>query len=197
MIKINLSTAKKQVDITNVGGFDFSKLKFKAVLLAILIIYIPDFFLVPLWEDERNMLNQQLDAKNDELRKLKTQVQRSRNLEKQIQELKLQEENLGQKLTAVKQAISEKKNPSPLLLYIAKNVPDELWIKELVIDNDKMTIKGEALDYTSIGNFVNSLRSSVFVRDANIANTNSFVRDSDKRRIESFEVNFGIARYEQ
>lgn len=197
MIKINLSTAKKQVDITNVGGFDFSKLKFKAVLLAILIIYIPDFFLVPLWEDERNMLNQQLDAKNDELRKLKTQVQRSRNLEKQIQELKLQEENLGQKLTAVKQAISEKKNPSPLLLYIAKNVPDELWIKELVIDNDKMTIKGEALDYTSIGNFVNSLRSSVFVREANIANTNSFVRDSDKRRIESFEVNFGIARYEQ
>lgn len=197
MIKINLNTGKKQVDISNLGGLDLSKLKFKAVLLVIFLIYVPDFLLVPMWEEERAGLNQQLSERQGVLRKLRVEVQRSQNLEKQIQELKLQEENLGQKLTAVKQAISEKKNPSSLLLYIAKNVPSELWIKELIIEDDKMTIKGEAMDYTSIGNFVNSLRSSVFIRDANIAGTNSFVRESDKRRIESFEVSFGIARFDQ
>ena len=128
---------------------------------------------------------------------MKRKVTQSQDLEKQIRELKAQEENLGKKLTAVKQAISEKKNPAPILLYIAKNIPSELWIKELVIEDEKMTIKGEALDYTSIGNFVNSLRSSVFIREANIAGTNSAVRESDKRRIETFEVNFTIARFDQ
>lgn len=197
MIKINLSNAKKQVDISNIGGFDFTQLKIKALLLVIAIIYVPDFVLVPMWEEERNSITQELDAKQKKLGGLKRQVAMSLDMDKQIRELKAQEENLGKKLTAVKQAISEKRNPSSILLYIAKNIPPELWIKELEINQEQMTIKGEALDYTSIGNFVNSLRSSVFIREANIAGTSSAVRESDKRRIESFEVKFSIARFDQ
>lgn len=197
MIKINLSNAKKQVDISNIGGFDFTQMKIKAVLVVIILIYIPDFVLVPLWDEERDAASQAVQTKQIELSTLKKKVVESQDLEKQIRELKAQEENLGKKLTAVKQAISEKRNPAPILLYIAKNIPNELWIKELSIEQEKMTIKGEALDYTSIGNFVNSLRSSVFIREANIAGTNSTVRESDKRRIETFEVNFSIARFDQ
>lgn len=197
MIKINLSNAKKQVDISNIGGFDFTKLKIKALLLVIAIIYVPDFVLVPMWQEERDSVSQELNVKQSKLSGLKRQVAQSQDMDKQIRELKAQEENLGKKLTAVKQAISEKRNPSSILLYIAKNIPPELWIKELDINQDQMTIKGEALDYTSIGNFVNSLRSSVFIREANIAGTSSAVRESDKRRIESFEVKFSIARFDQ
>lgn len=197
MIKINLSTSKKAVDMTNVGGFDFTKLKHKALALVIAIIYIPDFTLVPTWEEEKLALNNELTNKQQELSKLRTKISQTGSLEKQIRELKAQEENLGQKLVAVKQAISEKRNPAPLLLYIAKNVPNELWIKELSLDNDVMIIKGEALDYTSIGNFVNNLRSSVFIKEANISATNSSVRETDKRRIESFEARFVVGKFEQ
>ncbi|HXH73329.1 MAG TPA: PilN domain-containing protein [Bacteriovoracaceae bacterium] len=197
MIKINLSTAKKQVSMTNVGGFDFTKLKIKALFLVMLALYIPDLLVIPMWETEIQELNANLQAKQAELTKLKSKVSQTASLEKQIRELKSQEENLGQKLLAVKQAISEKKNPAPLLLYIAKNVPNELWIKELNLDNETMIIKGEALDYTSIGNFVNNLRSSVFIKDASITNTSSSVREADKRRIESFEVKFLIGKFEQ
>lgn len=197
MIKINLSTAKKQVDISNIGGFDFTKLKIKPLLLIIALIYVPDFVLAPMWETERTTAQDEINQKQSQLNSLKRKVAQSTDLEKQIRELKAQEENLGKKLTAVKQAISEKKNPSTILLYIAKNVPESLWIKDLSISGDKMVIKGEALDYTSIGNFVNSLRSSVFIKEANIVGTASVVRDSDKRRIETFEVNFGIARFDQ
>lgn len=197
MIKINLSNAKKQVDISNIGGFDFTKLKIKAVLLVIALIYVPDFVLVPMWEQERTTLNDEVSAKQAKLSNLKRKVAQSQDLERQIKELKAQEENLEKKLAAVKQAISEKKNVAPLLLYIAKNMPPELWIKSLDIQETEMIIKGEALDYVSIGNFVNSLKSSVFIRDANIGSTSSAVRESDKRRIETFEVKFGIARFEQ
>lgn len=196
MIKINLSVAQKQVDISNLGGFDFTKIKIKAVILAIIIMYAPDFILVPMWEDEINVKNQELTALQGELSSLKRKVSQSATLEKQIRELKAQEENLGKKLTAVKEAISQKRNPANLLLYVAKNIPEDLWLLDLSIDNQTMVVKGEALSYTSVGNFVNSLRSSVFIRDANIKNTTSTVRESDKRRIESFEINFAIARFE-
>jgi Tfp pilus assembly protein PilN len=197
MIKINLSNAKKQIDISNIGGFDFTKLKIRAVILAIFLIYVPDFFLVPMWEEERNKVNEEVGQKSSKLSSLKRKVAQAIDLEKQIRELKAQEQNLEKKLTAVKQAISEKRNPSMLLLYIAKNTPNELWIKDLTILQEDMVIRGEALDYSSIGNFVNSLRSSVFIREANIASTASQIREADKKRIETFEVRFKIARFEQ
>jgi Tfp pilus assembly protein PilN len=197
MIKINLSNAKKNVDISNIAGFDFTRLKIKALLLVILIIYIPDLFLYELWENERMEAETTIGQTQRELSKLKREVSKSIDLEKQIRELKAQEENLGKKLTAVKQAISEKKNPSALLLYIAKNIPPELWIKELSILQDEMVVKGDALDYTSIGNFVTMLKESVFVGEANITSTSSAVREIDKRRIESFEVKFKISRFDQ
>lgn len=197
MIKINLSNTKKQVDISNIAGFDFTKMKIKAVILVIVLIYVPDFTLIPMWEKSQEDIKQIIQTKQIELSRLKKKVTESQDMEKQILELKAQEENLGKKLTAVKQAISEKKNPASLLLYIAKNVPDELWINSLSIEDDKMLIKGEAYDYTSIGNFMNNLKSSVFIREANITSTNSMVRPSDKRRIEVFEVNFVITRFDQ
>ena len=196
MIKINLTAAQKQMDISNLGGFDFTKLKIKAVILAIVCMYLPDFFITPIWESEFETRSTELQQLQGQSSSLKRKVAQSANMEKQIKELKAQEENLGKKLTAVKQAISLKRNPSNLLLYIAKNIPEDLWIKELNIDKDLMIVKGEALSYTSVGNFVNNLRASVFIKDASIKNTTNTVRESDKKRIESFEIHFGIARFE-
>lgn len=197
MIKINLNTEKKKVDLSNVGGFDFSKVKIKALLLVIVLIYVPDFVLLPMWEEELQQNNEAISTKQMQLNNLKRKASQTKEYEKQLNELKVQEENLGKKLIAVKEAINQKKNPASLLLYIAKNIPNELWIQELSIENDILMIKGEALDYSSIGKFVTNLRSSVFIKDANIVGTNSTVREGDKRRIESFEVRFVIGRFDQ
>jgi Tfp pilus assembly protein PilN len=197
MIKINLANNKKQLDISNVGGFDFTRVKIKALLLVIALIYVPDFVLVPMWEAELETANTELQSRQNDLKKVKSKVNKSKNFETQIKELKAQEENLGKKLLAVKQAISEKKNPSSLLLYVAKNTPENLWLKSLEISENSMLVSGEASDYSSIGNFVTSLRSSVFVKEANITGTKSTVRDSDKSRIETFDVKFIIGRFDQ
>ncbi len=197
MIKINLANNKKQLDISNLGGFDFTRVKIKALLLVIVLIYVPDFVLVPMWEAELETANTELQSRQSDLKKVKSKVNKSKNFETQIKELKAQEENLGKKLLAVKQAISEKKNPSSLLLYVAKNTPENLWLKSLEISENSMLVSGEASDYSSIGNFVTSLRSSVFVKEANITGTKSTVRDSDKSRIETFDVKFIIGRFDQ
>jgi len=194
MIKINLSVAQNQVDISNLGGFDFSKIKLIPVALSIIAIYIPDLVFVDIWDQTFNARTDELSVVQRELNSLKRKVSQSAVLEKQIRELKAQEDNLSKKLTAVKQAISQKRNPANLLLYIAKNIPEDLWIQEISIEGETMLVKGQALSYVSVGNFVNNLRSSVFIKDSNIKSTTSSVREIDKRRIESFEIAFSIAR---
>lgn len=196
MIKINLSTSTKSLDLANIGGLDLTKIKFVQVFIAVIAYYAVDWVVPPLWTNEFDRRTAEFQARQGELSSLKRKVSQSAVLEKQIKELKAQEDNLGKKLTAVKQAISLKRNPSDLLVYIAKNIPADLWIQELGILPETMIIKGEALSYNSVGNFVNNLRSSVFIKDASIKSTTSKVRESDKRRVENFEIHFGIARFE-
>lgn len=196
MIKINLSNVQKQLDLSNIGGFDFSKIKIKAVIIFTFLIYIPDFFLIPSWEEKRETLQTEVNTKQVKNSSLKKKIAKSREFERQIKELKTQEEILGQKLVAVKKAINEKKNPWDLLYFFAKNVPNDLWIEKLDLNEAELKISGESLNYQSIGDLVNVMRSSVFIKDAKILSTSSKVRASDKRRIESFEVVFSIARFE-
>ena len=197
MIKINLTTAQKQLDIANVGGFDFTKVKIKAVILAIVILYAPDFILVPLWEQEIAETQQTVSSKQAALGSLKRKMSQSQDLEKQIQDLKEQEKILTEKLAVVKQILNEKKNPSNLLIYLAKNIPNEVWINELTFQNDDLKINGESLDYASIGKFLENVKSSVFIKEASVTKSESVVREADKRRVERFEINFKIARYNQ
>jgi Tfp pilus assembly protein PilN len=197
MIKINLSTGRQQVDISNIGGFDFSKIKIKALALVFVLMYLPDFFVLPMWQESIEQKRAEVTQLRSKLGRLKDEVGKTKDFEKQIQDLKIQEQNLGQKLMAVKEAISIKRNPAALLLYMAKNTPADLWIKELNLENDSMVVKGEASNYTSIGEFVTNMRSSVFIKEANITSTVSAVRESDKQRVETFEVKFGIGRYDQ
>jgi len=196
MIKINLSVSTKQVDISNFGGFDLTRVKIKAVVLAIVILYVPDFTLFSFWDSELENKNNELSTLIAESNKLKSQVAQFSALEKQIKDLKEQEENLKKKLTAVKEAISQKRSPVQILLYIAKNIPQTLWLTELSLKGTTLLVKGEALSYMNVGEFVNSLRSSVFIRDASIKNTASIIKEDGKTRLETFEIQFELSRFE-
>ncbi len=197
MIKINLINTQKQLNMTNVGGFDFTKIKTKAVALALLILYAPDFTLIPMWEQEMADKQTEVTTVTAELTSLKRKMGQAQELEKQIRDLKEQERILTEKLTVVKEILNEKRNPASLLVYLAKNTPKEVWITELTFANDELRLIGESLDYANIGRFLESVKSSVFIKEANVTKSESIVREADKRRVERFEINFKIARLNQ
>jgi|GEM_PF-1165021 len=197
MIKINLAVKQSQLNLSNIGGLDFTKIKIKALLIVFVLIYVPDFILYPMWEEEVQVKQQEFDTIRMDLSKIKNEVSKSSEFEKELNELNGQEKKLEEKLVAVKNAISEKRNPASILTYIAKNTPPELWLTDISIEKDTMTIKGDALDYSSLGNFVSSLKSSVFIKEANIVNSTSSKREEIGKTIETFEIRFTIGRFEQ
>lgn len=197
MIKINLSTVKKPMDLANVGGFDLSKINVKWVVLAIVFLYIPDFFVVDKLTEIRDARDQELQALIAQKNKVTKEVSELKNFDKQIEMLKRREEELASKLEVVKSILSTKKNPWNILVYVAKNIPPEIWLTEIKYEGDKLQIKGRSSDYQSQGIFLENLKKSIFF-DKNITYQKSDTAPTgrDNRKLASFDITAVITRYE-
>ncbi len=197
MININLSTQKKAVDITNVGGFDLSKIKVKFVLIAIILSYVPDFIILPTLETERVEAQARIDELSNDAGKKKKQVNSLKGFDKQIQQLKRREQQLVEKLELVKTIISKKKNPWKVLEYVAKNIPPEIWLTEIIYNDDKMIFKGLSMDYTNQGVFLENLKRSVFFADNIVySKVDTAAMSTDLKKMAPFEITANIVRYE-
>lgn len=197
MISINLTTQKKAVDITNVGGLDLSKINVKFVLIAILISYLPDFIILPSLEAERASAQENVNALNAENAKKRKQVNSLKGFDKQIQQLKRREQQLVEKLELVKTIISKKKNPWNVLVYVAKNIPPEIWLTEIIYEDDKIIFRGLSMDYTNQGVFLENLKRSVFFADNIVYNkVDTAAMQADMKKMAPFEITANIVRYE-
>lgn len=197
MIQINLSTLKKPLDITNVGGFDLSKVNVKMVLIAIFVLYIPDFFLLSSFEEERMAADQKLTELTTNKSKLQKRVNALKEFDKQVQQLKRRETDLMAKLDVVKSIITQKKNPWNIMVYIAKNIPPEIWLTEITYSDDKLTFKGLSTDYTNQGLFLENLKRSIFF-DKNItySKTDATTLPPEMKNLAPFEISAKITRFE-
>lgn len=162
MININLSTAKKPVDLSNFGGVDLSKLKVKYVVLAIVLSYVPDFLVYPQWDEKLQQEQAKLEALNSEKSKLAVEVEALKDFDKQIEALNKQEEKLKAKLEVVKAILNKRQNPWEVLVYVAQNIPTELWLTSLQYEGKKLVFKGLSIDYTPQGIFLENIKKSIF-----------------------------------
>ena len=198
MIEINLSTVKKPLDLANVGGLDLSKLNIKLVVLAILFLYIPDFFLVGNLEELRVAADGELQAMILKKNKLTKRVNSLKEFDKQVQQLKRRELQLTEKLEVVKSILTTKRNPWNILVYIAKNIPPEIWLTQIEFKEDELTFRGLSLDYANQGVFLDNLKKSIFfdkkITYSKIPLTTS-ATDAEKS-MAPFEVKARITRFE-
>lgn len=197
MIQVNLSTAKKPLDLANVGGFDLSKINVKMVLIAIVLLYIPDFFLVDGFEQDRVLAQESLSQLMQKKNQLQKRVSALKEFDKQVQQLKRREAQLTEKLNVVKTIITKKKNPWNILVYVAKNIPPEIWLTEITYNSDKLVFKGLSTDYTNQGLFLENLKKSIFF-DKNItySKTDTTTLPEEMKNLAPFEITATITRFE-
>jgi Tfp pilus assembly protein PilN len=197
MIQVNLSTLKKPIDLANVGGYDLSKINVKMVLVAIALLYIPDFFVVDGFEQERVAAEESLSQLVQKKNQLQKKVSALKEFDKQVQQLKRREAQLTEKLNVVKTIITKKKNPWNILVYVAKNIPPEIWLTEINYSADKLVFKGLSTDYTNQGLFLENLKKSIFF-DKNISysKTDTSTLPEELKNLAPFEITATITRFE-
>lgn len=207
MIEINLTTAKKAVDLSNVGGIDLSKINVKMVLLAIVALYLPDLILLPELESKLAESEKRVEDMRTEAHQLKRKVDALQDYDKQVQALRRQEQKLNDKLAVVKSILAKRQNPWNIMVYVARNIPPEVWLTELLFEGNKITFKGVSMDYTPQGVFLDNLKKSVFF-EKNVVytkietptatpSTNADGSQSETtKNLAPFEIKATIARFE-
>lgn len=203
MIEINLSLSKKEQGFGKVGGFDFTKINVKGMIIAIIILYVPEIFLLNYYEEKNAELNSKATELKNKQRSLSNKVKSFDNIQKQITALKEQEAKLEQRLTVVKEIISKRQNPFIVFKYIAENTPTDLWIKELSLNEKlELVIRGESLSWKSIGLFLDNLKNGIFFsKDFSysqppLAPQQNVQGGVPKQRFEAFEIRTRLVRFE-
>jgi hypothetical protein len=196
MIKVNLFVGKKPVDLASLGGFDLSKLNLKYLAIAIGLSYLPDFYFYDMFQEQITANDQKMSGFSKKYGEIQTETKALDNIQKQVDALERLEKNLQEKLVVVKEIFKKRSNPMNIMLYIAKNTPEDLWLTELMVENNIIQIKGESKDYKSIGLLIENLRNSIFFRkDIKLEGSTTQMKENGDR-VEVFLVRGVILSYE-
>ncbi|MBC77381.1 MAG: hypothetical protein CME64_15355 [Halobacteriovoraceae bacterium] len=134
MIEVNLSPTKSDFDVANFGGINFSLINVKLMVIALVVLYVPEPFLTSHYEDLIKNEQSKQAKLNSEYRKIKGKVAQLQVIEKQVNALKAQEEKLANKLEIVKEIINKRQNPYKILKYVAENIPEGVWLVDLSLN---------------------------------------------------------------
>ncbi len=197
MIKTNLYVGKKPFNIADVGGFDLSKINLKLVAAVFLLSYVPDLFVYDGFRDDEMNINKEITELNAKNRDLLQKTKELKSIELQIEALTEQEARLAAKLKVVKEIIKIRNNPMNILLYVAKNLPEEIWLTKIEIKGKEVTIDGQSTSYKSIGVFIENLRNSVFFnKNLRLSKSQTELNKTFDTRTEQFQVTGPILSFE-
>lgn len=196
MIEINLSPSKKSTSITNFGGIDLSHINVKMMLFAFLFMYIPESFLVDYFDSQIAKSNAEFQKLNSELRKLNNKVRGMSNIQKQVDALAEQEKKLSQKLNTVKEIINRRQNPYQVMKYLVNNIPDDLWLESITLQNNTLTLLGYSKNWKSIGGYLEAMKNSIFfAKQIEYSRPDNMSPEYMGQRVEVFSIKTQVLRY--
>jgi Tfp pilus assembly protein PilN len=197
MIEINLVPGKKDFRLPEIMGIDLNHFNLKMLAIFVLIHLLT----VPIGKDllEGNLQKQRLleEDKNKKLEQAITDGKASKEVQDKVDLLNQQEKKLKGKLDVVKQILKIKKNPLGIMLFITKNIPQDLWLTKLEIDSDNLEIEGGSTSYKGIGIFIDSLQGAIFFGSSvKLLDSKTTSDEKTGRRTEVFKIGAQISRYE-
>lgn len=192
MIKINLIEQKKPLKIPVVMGIDVTKINFKWLIFAFIIYKLPPNFVFPRFETTQKNLRDSITEIRSKNSKLLKKLGENKDLQKQITETEKKIQELKIKTKQIENILKIKTNPMPALERVAKDIPNDLWLVSLSLnDSSKFSMTGFSYSFRSISNFISLANDSKFFnRSLGVSDSKTLVETykGQKRRVESFAI---------
>ena len=200
MIEINLLEKKKAFKAPVILGVDTAKLPWRMIIVASLLAKFPVDYYKEYTVEIENAKQQEVKELNKKLSKLRSELRKNKGIKEQLEAFNQQIERLKERSNQVDKIIKLKTNPKHLLEKMARSAPEDLWFNELKIDDsDKLSVKGGAESYTSIGEFLLSMNDSpIFGGSLQLkdSKTEEETQDGISFREESFLIEGDIKLYD-
>ena len=191
MIEINLLEQKKPVNL-QFGGIDLRQINIKGYFVAIIIWYLPGMLLYGEWENERKSANEMLSKLQTKLRKVSKEVRANKHIKVKLDAYNKQVKDLEKRSEQVRKIIRKRTNPKMALERIARNLPEDMWLNDLEIKEDKsILINGMTYSFRSMSNFLTlANESSFFGKTLEVTDTKTIKETGRNKsaRIEKFAI---------
>jgi hypothetical protein len=117
------------------------------------------------------------DVVLEELTEQKKKLTEKLNEQKNLEQLKITIEKedaiIRAKLDAIRALMKDRDLPSKILLEISKVTPDQVWIKNLQVDEKKVILSGSSVGFNPLSDFMRNLRGSVYFQDVTLKGSQS------------------------
>jgi Tfp pilus assembly protein PilO len=163
MIKINLVQKKEKYKLPVVLGVDLGKINWKPLIIAVILIQIPDWTLKSDWQKEKDTIRQSTEKQRKEYNKLRKMNKSNSQLVKMLNALKKRVDEMKVREQQVEKIVKIKTNPKKLLERLARDLPTQVWFDELLIDEAKnIEVRGGTTTYKDVGVFIENTHQTPF-----------------------------------
>ncbi len=157
MIRINLLSegrkpvaAKKKESAfsgLNLSGIDAGSLALLGFLLLALIVSAT----------HNLILKGKVRAKKEEVAEAQVEVDRLAPIIAEVEEFKAKKEALGNKVRVIKELRAQQHGPVQFMDQISRALPELLWLREMDVKGNTISISGEAFNVNAIASFIENL----------------------------------------
>lgn len=117
------------------------------------------------------------DVVLEELAEQKQKLSGKLNEQKNLEQLKITLEKedgiIRTKLEAIRALMKDRDVPSKMLLEISKITPEQVWIKNLQVEDKKVTLSGSSVGFNPLSDFMRNIRGSVYFQDVTLKGSQS------------------------
>lgn len=199
MIEVNLLGRKKPVRLPVVMGVDLNEVSFKGMIFAGIVYYFAPSIVAPQFEGGLKEIQAKVKKERDDVTRLQKEVKKYENIQEEVKLYNDQVEKLKLRSRQVDRIVKEKTNPKLLLEKVARSMPEEMWLKELIIFPDrKIQMTGEARSYLQIGQFLSEANNSNYFQGSlslSESATAEVQESGQKVRIETYTIEGVIQSY--
>jgi type IV pilus assembly protein PilN len=165
MIKINLiseapaaaATKKRKVPEVSLGAKQGDAILM--IMLALFLVITGGWWYM--LKSERDALDAERADKQRERDTLQEYIDR-------VEELESKREELKQKIDVINQLKQNQRGPVRIMDEVSRALPDLVWLDQLRLSGELLTLRGKAMDENAVANYISNLDASPFFQEPSL-----------------------------
>lgn len=167
MIEINLLDKKgSDGSLALLEQYGITQINWKMVLIAAILYNAIPWGVQKYLDQSIVEHNKRLEELKEKNKTIKAYLNKHKGVKKELVDFNNHIEKLKKRVARVEEITKIRSNPALLLENIARSIPKDVWLTELMItDNQEIVLKGGAETYKSLNKFMDTLNQTDYFKD--------------------------------
>jgi Tfp pilus assembly protein PilN len=157
------------------------------LLLAGALAFAAMYFIEGEKEKEINELDGQISALQSEQTQLKAETNKVQSYDQIKLQLENDEKLMRNKLQTIQALMNDRASAPRILLTLAQSIPAEVWLRDLLAQENRFTLQGSAVNFNHVSDFMRVLNESAFFKNVQLKGTEE-ARGEAGGDIKNFEI---------